>query len=498
MRDRRVLMWPVWSGVSLAIVVALALMATSATAQTSRPWPDCGPGHFRTGARVTNSLPANIDVGIERSVPADTWVQCRTPVYYVDWFSPVMAHGRPSGFTRAEERGTRCLAERCAVFVDMIVSAAQYRASRDVVGTSYLLDHSDREESCGKVTNRCRVLGFFGTINHGEGDSAVCNGWGGPVRSGDSTGSISVFCSAWMVDATKQGQCYPLATVTKVAHTSVAKTCRRPPAQKVPESQRPDYPGEMPQPTEKPGNPPEPPPPSCPPPDQGGIDLTLMGEFFGNQWAAGEVRASPSDGSASETASVGYDSTSVGHFGPWRCGTTTTLTATPARGNHFDRWVSGEGLCATAVPTCTVPIATTTHDITVLFAPTVYKLSVTNEQPAGVVYSRGGGGFVSPGIDCGSVPNGSTVVMVYTMCSSGAIAQRSDTDVTQLEVDADSRGPGDRTYGIASIDGCDRSVAISNQLPGGGGTYVSSVQCFIDMNNDRTITVSYKDVGPAH
>jgi hypothetical protein len=231
-------------------------------------------------------------------------------------------------------------------------------------------------------------------------------------------------------------------------------------------------------------------------PGQGGIDLTLRGEFFGSHWAAGEVRATSNNGSAPQLGSVGYDSLSVSHFGPWQCGTTTTLTATPARGSHFDRWASDEGLCAIRSDTCTVPITTTAHQMTAYFAPTVYNLSVTNAQPDGVVYSRAG--YLLPTISCGSKPNGSNVTLVYRDCNARALAQRSDTDVTQLEIDADSRGPGDRLYGVASIAGCDRSVATINPIPGGTGTYVPSVQCFIDMNSDRAITVTYKNVAPAH
>jgi hypothetical protein len=102
---------------------------------------------------------------------------------------------------------------------------------------------------------------------------------------------------------------------------------------------------------------------------------------------------------------------------------------------------------------------------------------------------------VNPGIDCGSQPNGSSVIQVYTRCASGAIAQRSDSDVTQLFVTADNPGPGGHAFGVASIDGCDRSVGTAYPIPGGTGTYVPSVQCFIDMNSNRTITVSYKDTG---
>ncbi|MHB8693049.1 MAG: InlB B-repeat-containing protein [Solirubrobacteraceae bacterium] len=226
----------------------------------------------------------------------------------------------------------------------------------------------------------------------------------------------------------------------------------------------------------------------------GGIDVPLKGEFFGQAWAAGTVTATGT-GIASESASVGYGYVSAGHFGPWPCGTTITLTASPAQGNHFDRWESPEGRCATASTSCTVPITTTVHQITAYFAPTVYQLAVTNNQPDGIVTSGGGGGYVNPTIDCGSQPNGSSVVQVYTSCASGAIAQRSDSDVTQLFVSADNPGPGGDAYGVASIDGCDRSVATTYPIPGGTGTYVPRVQCFIDMNSNRTITVSYKDTG---
>jgi hypothetical protein len=380
----------------------------------------------------------------------------------------------------------------------MIITAAQHRASRQVEGKSYLLNESSREAACGKAADTCRKQAFLATLTRNQSDFAVCSGWGGPVNSGDSTGSISVFCSAWMIPVCGQ---YPQATITTVAQTAEAKSCQRlpPRAPRVPPNERPGHPGEMPQPGTKPvKSPPKPPPTEspCAPEESGGIDVLLEGEFFGRDWASGEVSASASDGSPLETASVGYDYVSAGHFGPWECGTTVALTATPGRGSHFDRWVSSEGLCATAVPTCTVPITTTTHQLTAYFAPTIYQLSVVNQQPEGRVTSGSSGGYVSPGIDCGSSPNGSSTE-VFSSCTSQAIAQRSDDDVTQLYVSADNPGPGGDTYGVASIDGCDRSVATQNApVPGGGGaTYVPAVQCFIDMNSDRTITVSYKDVG---
>jgi hypothetical protein len=161
------------------------------------------------------------------------------------------------------------------------------------------------------------------------------------------------------------------------------------------------------------------------------------------------------------------------------------------------RWKSDEGLCASTNPTCTVPITTTLHQLTAYFAPTVYQLSVINSQPDGIVSGGGGGGYVNPTIDCGSQPNGPTV-QVWTSCTAGAVAQRADTDVTSVFVHADDPGPGASRYGIASIDGCDRSVATYVPVPGGGGAkYVANLQCFIDVNSDRTITVAYKVIGPA-
>ncbi len=247
---------------------------------------------------------------------------------------------------------------------------------------------------------------------------------------------------------------------------------------------------------------PKPPKPSpedqCPAPNLGGVDVLLEGEFFGNGWATGQVTATASDGSEPQTAAVGYDYVSLAHFGPWTCGTTASLKATPDRGSHFDHWVSSDGVCSGSSPACTVTIDDAPRQMTAFFAPTVYQLSVTNLQPEGRVTSgpSSSGGEVFPGIDCGSAPNGSTV-QVFAKCSSGARAQRSDDDATQLFVAADNPGPGGDTYAIASIDGCDRSVATETYpVPGGGGaTYTPRAQCFIDLNSDRAITVSYKDIG---
>jgi hypothetical protein len=250
-------------------------------------------------------------------------------------------------------------------------------------------------------------------------------------------------------------------------------------------------------------NPPLPPRGGKPPPrsgpcsaanEGGGIDVLLEGEFFGQVWASGTVTATGA-GIETESASVGYDYVSAGHFGPWPCGTTVTLTASPAQGNHFDRWESTDGSCTGSSPTCTLLITTKALNAKALFAPTTHQLTLVNGAPDGIANSvDSSGGYVNPQIDCGSIPNG-PIVQVFTQCSSPALAQRSADDVTQVNVTADNPGPGGDAYGIASIDGCDRSVALTSELPNGGGTYVYQVQCFIDLNSDRTITVQYKDVG---
>lgn len=241
----------------------------------------------------------------------------------------------------------------------------------------------------------------------------------------------------------------------------------------------------------------EPPPPSGPcnaSNEGGGIDVLLRGEFFGQLWASGSVTAT-GVGIQTESASVGYDYVSAGHFGPWPCGTTVTLTATPTRGNHFDHWESSDGSCTGSSPTCTLQITTKVMSAGALFAPTTHQLTVINGEPDGVVSSGdASGGYVNPPIQCGSPSPNGPGTPVYTSCSSPALAQRSDNDLTQLYVNADRPGPGGDDYGIASIDGCDSSVAVTAPLSG-GGTFVPSVQCFIDLNSDRTITVHYKDVG---
>jgi hypothetical protein len=251
-------------------------------------------------------------------------------------------------------------------------------------------------------------------------------------------------------------------------------------------------------------NPPRPWPGAKPPPpsgpcdasnEGGGIDVLLRGEFFGQLWASGSVTAT-GVGIQTESASEGYDYVSAGHFGPWPCGTTVTLTAKPDQGNHFDRWISTDGSCTGSSPTCTLHITNKLLSAEARFAPTTHQITVVNGEPDGFVTggSGGSGGYINPPIDCGSQPNGPTTY-VRTECSSPAQAQRSDTDLTQLYVYPDSPGPGGDTYGIASIDGCDSSVAFKAELPGGGGEYVSGLQCFINLTSDRTVKVEYKDVG---
>jgi hypothetical protein len=274
----------------------------------------------------------------------------------------------------------------------------------------------------------------------------------------------------------------------KASAAAAAKACRviRRPLEPEPAPREP---------TPKPKPKPKPTPGPCTQVNQGGgIDVLLQGEFFGDTWASGTVTATGA-GIETESASVGYDYVSAGHFGPWPCGTTVTLTATPAQGNHFDQWESSDGSCTGTATTCTLHITTETLSAKALFAPTTYRVTVVNGEPDGVVSSgEASGGYVNPSIDCGSPSPNGPGTPVYTSCSSPALAQRSDNDLTQLYVNADRPGPGGDDYGIASIDGCDSSVAVTAPLSG-GGTFVPSLQCFIDLNSDRTITVHYKDIG---
>lgn len=230
---------------------------------------------------------------------------------------------------------------------------------------------------------------------------------------------------------------------------------------------------------------------SCTSPNDGsgGVDSDLYGEFFGQTWASGEVTATASDGAQPESAEVGYDYISAGHFGPWPCGTDVKLTATPSEGNHFDKWVSDQGLCATSSTTCTVAITPGVHEIDAYFAPTIYQLTVNSSPDAIVTSGSSSGGYVHPGIDCGSVPNGPTIE-AYTQCSEPAVAQRSDTDLTQLYIGPDRPGPGGKEYDVQSVDGCD-SVTYTNATSSGGTAYHPSAQCYINMTSDRSVTATY-------
>jgi Divergent InlB B-repeat domain len=235
-------------------------------------------------------------------------------------------------------------------------------------------------------------------------------------------------------------------------------------------------------------------PPTCTPNEQGGIDLLLEGEFFGSEWGAGTVTATNSASPAvPEQASVGFDSVSVGHFGPWPCATTTRLTATAPQGYHFDRWMSTDGLCSLGGPTCTVPITNRAYNMTAYFAPTVYQLTVNGGQPpqAGRIEAGGGNGYLYPGIDCGSQPNGPTT-NTETECQSGAQAMRNDQDITRLNITADDPGPGNMKYAIAGLSGCDSTV-IASSLNG----QIYSEQCFLDVTSDKTVTATFAAVGPA-
>ncbi len=234
--------------------------------------------------------------------------------------------------------------------------------------------------------------------------------------------------------------------------------------------------------------------PKCKPNEQGGIDLLLKGDYFGSEWGAGTVTARNSASPAVvEQASVGFDSVSAGHFGPWPCGTKTKLTATAPQGYHFDRWTSTDGLCSLGGATCTVPITDRLYDITAYFAPTVYQVTINGGKPPkdGKIQSGGGNGYLYPGIDCGSQPNGPTT-NTETECKSGAQAMRDDQDITQLTVTADDPGPGSKKYAITGLSGCDSTVVISSF---NGQIY--SEQCFLDVTSDKTVTATFAAVGPA-
>jgi hypothetical protein len=237
-----------------------------------------------------------------------------------------------------------------------------------------------------------------------------------------------------------------------------------------------------------------PPPSPCKAGAQGGIDLLLMGDFFGNTWGAGTVTATNSASPGSpEQASVGYDYVSAGHFGPWPCGTTTTLAATPAQGYHFERWESADGLCSAGGTMCTVPITDRAYDMKAYFAPTVYQVTVNGGQPPpdGRIQSGSGNGYLFPGIDCGSQPNGPTTE-IESECQSGAQAMRNDQDITRVNITADNPGPGQMQYAIADVTGCDSTV-ISSSSNG----HVYSEQCFLDVTSDKSVTATFASVGPA-
>jgi hypothetical protein len=148
---------------------------------------------------------------------------------------------------------------------------------------------------------------------------------------------------------------------------------------------------------------------------------------------------------APASASVGFDPVSEGRFGPWPCGTTTTLTATAPQGYRFDRWVSTDGLCSAGGPTCVVPITNRAYNLTVMFAPIVYQVTVNGGTPpaAGRFVGGSGNGYLSPGINCGSQPNG-PIVETSSQCTSAAQAMRNDRDITQITVSRDDRGPGNQ------------------------------------------------------
>jgi hypothetical protein len=237
----------VWRCFGVSLVVAFALGFGVSAAAAQNVWTDCGNAKGMIAVpRGNNFVPYQVYAGIEDKVPEDTWVQCRTPVFYVNWY--------PGGGRPPVARGTTCPAAHCAVIVDVIVAAAQFRVDREIEGKAFLLQHSGREETCGVTLNRCSVQEVVGDLSRGQSDYAVCGGWGGPFKTSffnvvppGQAESISVYCSAWMVP--NGAVCPPEGIITAVGHTAETKSCQRDPkAPQVPKQQRPSRPGEMPQP----------------------------------------------------------------------------------------------------------------------------------------------------------------------------------------------------------------------------------------------------------
>jgi hypothetical protein len=223
----------------------------------------------------------------------------------------------------------------------------------------------------------------------------------------------------------------------------------------------------------------------------GYVTATLQGEFYPGApqlgWASGTLTATSSAGGQPSTGGVGYDSTSIDYLGPYPCGSTLTLRATPGMGDHFDGYSSPPGgPCAGSNPTCTVVFTpTSTHPINdsldVNFAITVHQLTINNTNPDAGVVSAGGNQVVKL-IKCGTNYNGPTVSK-YTACSSLAREPNQAADYVSIQIQPNtSPDPdyGTGAYNVASVTGCDH--LLNNQ---------TSATCQVAMTSDKTVTVSW-------
>jgi hypothetical protein len=195
-------------------------------------------------------------------------------------------------------------------------------------------------------------------------------------------------------------------------------------------------------------------------------------------WGTGAVVMTSNDGSPARKANFGRTSTDVAHEGPWKCGATVTLTARPDQGMRFDHWASREGLCKGSSPKCKTKLvanATNSHDIQAFFAVTVDTLSATNANSQGGIL-QGGRNTLS----CGDLGN-----LTGTHCSARVPAQRSSTDLQ--EVDADANGAH---WSVASIGPCDRVVYNTTS----DGRRIQA-RCYVAMIGDRNVTVTWAQVG---
>ena len=205
-------------------------------------------------------------------------------------------------------------------------------------------------------------------------------------------------------------------------------------------------------------------------------------------WASGLLTATSSEGGPPKTDSVGYTSRSVFYLGPYACGSTLTLQATPGMGDYFSTYTApGENLCASSQPTCTLQFVPTqtgeiNYSLNAFFAITTHRLTIVNGDPTGGIVRAAGNQVVTP-ISCGNNYNGPTLTK-GTACSSAARAPHVEFDYVTININAN--GTPDPEYGttahkIASVTGCDQLLS--------SGPY--SATCNVAMTEDKTVTVSW-------